>query len=51
VVRNSKSRDEILIREEGCNMSGVKHALSIANHEHEHHLASIITCNISVTLD
>jgi hypothetical protein len=29
---------------------GVKHALSISNHEHEHHLAYIITCNISVTL-
>jgi hypothetical protein len=35
----------------GCNTSGVKHALSIANHDHEHHLAFIITCNISVTLD
>jgi hypothetical protein len=26
-----------------CNTSGVKHALSIANHEHEHHRAFIIT--------
>jgi hypothetical protein len=29
-----------------CNTSGVKHALGIANHEHEHHLAFIITCDI-----
>jgi hypothetical protein len=35
----------------GCNTSGVKHALSIANHEHEHYLAFIITCDISVTLN
>jgi hypothetical protein len=43
MIRNSKSRDEILIIREGCNTSGVKHALGISNHEHEHHLAFIIT--------
>jgi hypothetical protein len=27
----------------GCNTSGVKHCISISNHEHEHHIAFIIT--------
>jgi hypothetical protein len=35
---------------EGCNTLGVKHCISIANHDHEHHFAFIITCNISITL-
>jgi hypothetical protein len=50
MVRNSKSWDEILIRGEGYNTSGVKHTLGIANHEHEHHLAFIITCDINETV-
>jgi hypothetical protein len=28
-----------------CNTLGVKHALSISNHTHEHHLAIIVTCD------
>jgi hypothetical protein len=34
---------------DSCNTAGVKHALSISNHEHEHHLAFILACNISAT--
>jgi hypothetical protein len=33
-----------------CNISGVKHALGIANHEYEYHLAFIITCDINKTM-
>jgi hypothetical protein len=33
-----------------CNTSGVKHALGTTNHEHEHHLAFIITCCINKTV-
>jgi uncharacterized protein (UPF0333 family) len=40
-----------IINHGGCNTSGVKHALSISNHAHEHHLAFIITCDIRVTLN
>jgi hypothetical protein len=32
------------------NTSGVKHALGTANHEYEHHLAFIITCDINETV-
>jgi hypothetical protein len=35
---------------EDCNTSGVKHALGITNHEHEHHIAFIITCYINETV-
>jgi hypothetical protein len=35
---------------EDCNTFGVKHALGITNHEHEHHLAFIIACYINETV-
>jgi hypothetical protein len=33
-----------------CNTSGVKNALGTINHEHEHHLAFIITYCINETV-
>jgi hypothetical protein len=45
-----KPLPEAPISPETCSTSGVKHALSISNHTHEHHPAFIITCNIGVTL-
>ena len=51
MVRNSKSWDEILIRGEGCNTLGVKHALnldlawsqsSLSIHDHKHIMYAIL---------